>query len=91
MGSKNRIGSKNSCKPNLMGVTTRVLEILFVFCLPKQPNFPMGSKNRIGSKIHASTCRGGCECMETEFGKHDIPGFGEIATFHIWPNFHFGL
>ena len=48
-GVKNRIGSKNSCKPNLMGVTTPVLEILFVFLFAKT-NFPMGSKNRIGSK-----------------------------------------
>ena len=58
------------------------------FLFAKTAKFPIGEP---AQKIHANICRGGCECMETEFGKHDIPGFDEIATFHIWPNFHFGL
>ena len=51
-GSKNRIGSKNSCKygliwnackPILVGVASLVSEILLIFHLPlKQPKFPFG-------------------------------------------------
>ena len=46
-GSKNRIGSKNSCKqslrqkPILMGMAISISEILLLFvCLQKQPKFP---------------------------------------------------
>ena len=29
------------------------------------------------------------KCMHTKFGGCGISGFGEIATFQIWPNFPF--
>ena len=30
------------------------------------------------------------KCMQTNFGGHGFSGFGDIATFQIWPNFPFG-
>ena len=29
------------------------------------------------------------KCIHTKFGGCGISGFGEIATFQIWPNFPF--
>ena len=49
-----------------------------------------GSKNRYRLKKFMQV-EVDVKCMETEFGGCEIPGFGEIATFHIRPNFHFEL
>ena len=69
-----------------------VLEILLLFVLPsKTAKFPFqtmdyspwGSKNlinRIGSKNFMQV-EVDVKCMETNFGGHDISGFGDFAPF----------
>ena len=49
----------------------------------------MGVKIRIGSeKIMQVGVN--VKCMQTNFGGHGLSGFGDMASFQIWPNFPYG-
>ena len=85
----------SSCTPILMGVPSSVSEILL---LSKTANFPFltmdyspwSSKNLIDQNRLKKFMHVGIDvtCMHTNFGGHDLSGFGDIATLK---NGHFSL
>ena len=66
--------------------------VMASFCLPsKTANFPFGSwaivhghRNRLKKFMQI---RIDVTCMHTNFGGHDLFGFGDIATFKNGQNF----
>ena len=78
----------NACTTNLVGVAPPVLEMLL---LSKTANFPFltmdyspwSSKNLINRNrlIKFMQVRIDVKYMHTNFGRHGLSGFGDIATF----------
>ena len=78
----------NTCTPIIVGVTSLVSEILL---LSKKGNFPFltmdyspwSSKNLINWNWLKKFMQVGIDVkyMHTNFGRHGLSGFGDIATF----------
>ena len=78
----------NACTPILVGAASPVSEILL---LSKTANFPFltmdysswSSKNLINQNQLKKFMQVGIDvkCMHTNFGRHGLSGFGDIATF----------
>ena len=78
----------SACTPILVGVTFLVLEILLLLKMAKIPFLtmdysPWSSKNLIDRNRLKKLMQVGIDVkyMHTNFGGHDLPGFGDIATF----------
>ena len=77
----------HACTPILVGVTSPVLEILLLSKTAKFPfrgmdYSPWSSKNLIDQNRLKKFMQIGMDvtCMHTNFGGHDLSGFGDIAT-----------
>ena len=78
----------HACTPSLVGVATSISEILLLSKTAKFPFRPMdyspwSSKNSIDRNQLKKIMQIGVDvtCMYTNFGGHDLSGFGDIATF----------
>ena len=78
----------HASKPILVGVASSVLEILLLSKTAKFPFLPMdyspwSSKNLMDQNWLKKFMQVGVEVtyMHTNFGEHDLSGFGDIATF----------
>ena len=78
----------HACTPILMGVIFPVSEILLLsetanFPFPIMDYSPWSSKNLIDRNQLKKFMHVGIDvtCMHTNFGGHDLSGFGDIATF----------
>ena len=78
----------NACTPILVGVAYPVLEILLLSKMAKFPLLtmdysPWSSKNLIDRNRPKKFMQVGIDvkCMYTNFGRHGLSSFGDIATF----------
>ena len=78
----------SACAPILVGMTSLISEILLLSKTAKFPFLsmdysPWSSKNSIDRNRLKKFMQVGIDvmCMHTNFGGHDISGFGDIATF----------
>ena len=74
----------STCTPILVGVASPVLEILLLSKTAKFPDYsPWSSKNFIDRNRLKKFMQVGIDVkyMHTNFGGHDLSGFGDIATF----------
>ena len=78
-----------ACTPILVGMTSPVSEILLLSKTAKFPFLsmdyysPWSSKNLIDRNRLKKFMQVGIDvmCMHTNFGGHDLSGFGDITTF----------
>ena len=77
-----------ACTPILVGMTSPVSEILLLSKTAKFPFLtmdysPWSSKNSIDRNRLKKFMQVGIDvmCMHTNFGGHDLSGFGDITTF----------
>ena len=77
----------HACTPILVDVTSPILEILLLSKMTKFPfqgmdYSPWSSKNLITQNRLKKFMQIGMDvtCMHTNFGGHDLSGFGDIAT-----------
>ena len=88
----------SSCTPILVGITSPISEILLFSKTAKFPfrpmdyNSPWPSKNLINQNRLKKFMQVEIDVkfMHTNFGGHDLSGFGDIATFQKQRNFPFG-
>ena len=78
----------SACTPILVAMTSPVSEILLLSKRAKFPFLPMyyspwSSKNLMDRNWLKKFMQVGVDvkCMHTNFGGHDLSGFGDIATF----------
>ena len=78
----------SACTPILVAMTSPVSEILLLSKTVKFPFLPMdyspwSSKKLMDQNWLKKFMQVGIDvtCMQTNFGAHDLSGFGDIATF----------